>query len=215
MSQEADSFTVGTCIPSTREMPGCCMVTPYQMEAASIVAGLWVMTAPIDSSQAESVYSWWEVPDELPDDFPNAFSVGKGEQMPAIAVPETNHLGRDASTEGPNTEGPNIFLDPSALTLLPKDVTVLARFVQFVSRDVLQEHIPADRIEIRGSVDPEDDTSQIVVRVWIGDLSDSEIRRYHHDLGGRVDSWAACLPEAQRLHFFSRISFQTRREADA
>lgn len=130
--------------------------------------------------------------------------------MPTIAVPEKAHFGRDASAEGPN-----IFLDPSALPLLPGDVTVLARFVQFVSRDVLQEQIPASRIEIRGSVDPEDDTSQIVVRVWIRDLSDSEIRHSHHDLGGRVDSWAARLPEAQRLYFLSRISFQTRREADA
>lgn len=130
--------------------------------------------------------------------------------MPAIAVPEKDHLDRDASAEGPN-----IFLDPSALTLLSGDVTVLARFVQFVSRDILQEQIPANKIEIRGSVDPEDDTSQIVVRVWIRGLSDSEIRHYYHDLGGRVDSWAARLPEAQRLHFFARISFQARREADA
>lgn len=130
--------------------------------------------------------------------------------MPSTLIPETYQSGVDAPTEGPS-----IFLDPSALSLLRGDVTVLARFIQFMSQDVLQEQIPASKIEIRGSVDPEDDTSQIVVRVWIRGLSNSEIRRYHHELGERVDSWTNYLSEAQRLHFISRISFQARREADA
>lgn len=130
--------------------------------------------------------------------------------MPSVAIPETYPTAVDAPREGPS-----IFLDPSALSLLTGDVTVLARFIQFISQDVLQEHIPASKIEIRGSVDPEDDTNQIIVRVWIRGLSDSEIRRYYHDFGGRVDSWTKHLPEAQRRHFHSRISFQARREADA
>ncbi len=130
--------------------------------------------------------------------------------MPSVLVPEKYQSGVDAPAEGPS-----IFLDPSALSLLRGDVTVLARFVHFLSQDILQEHIPASKIEIRGSVDPEDDTSQIMVRVWVRGLSDSEIRRYYHDLGERVDRWAARLPEAQRQHFLSRISFQARREADA
>ena len=113
------------------------------------------------------------------------------------------------------TEGPSIFFDASALSLLRGDVTVLTRFLQFMSQDVLQEHIPASKIEVRGSVDPEDDTSQILVRVWIRELSDSDIRRYYHDFGGRVDNWTAYLPEEQKLYFFSRISFQARRDTDA
>ena len=130
--------------------------------------------------------------------------------MPAVLAPEKPQ----SQAEAP-AEGPSIFLDPSALSLLSGDVTVLARFVQFMSRDVLQERIPASKIEIRGSVDLEDDTSQIVVRVWIRGLSESEIRRYCHDLGERVDNWTTHLPETQRQYFFSRISFQARREADA
>ena len=130
--------------------------------------------------------------------------------MPSVLAPED--IRSDADTF---SEGPSVLLDPSALSLLPGDVTVLTQFVQFIRRDVLQEHIPASRIEIRGSVDPEDDTSQIVVRVWIRGLADGEIRRYHYDLGERVDDWTAHLSEAQRQHFIARISFQARREADA
>ncbi len=130
--------------------------------------------------------------------------------MPSVVAPEDIRSDADAFMEGPS-----VFLDPSALSLLPGDVTVLTQFVQFVRRDVLHEQIPASRIEIRGSVDPEDDTSQIVVRVWIRGLADGEVRRYHYDLGERVDNWTAHLPEAQRLHFISRISFQARRETNA
>ena len=130
--------------------------------------------------------------------------------MPAIAVPARDYFSRDVFAEGPT-----IFLDPSAQTLLSGDVTVLAHFIQFMSRDVLQQRIPASKIEIRGSVDPEDDTRQLIVRLWIHSLPSSEIRRYYQDFGDRVDQWAAGLPEEQRLDFLTHISFQARREADA
>ncbi len=113
------------------------------------------------------------------------------------------------------SQGPSVFFDPSALDLLTGDATVLTRFLQFMSQDIVAEHIPASKIEIRGSADPEDDTHQILVRVWVREYSDSEIRRYHHDLGGRIDKWAEHLPEAYKQHFFSRISFQVWRDADA
>ena len=70
-------------------------------------------------------------------------------------------------------------------------------------------------MEIRGSADPEDDTSQIVVRLWMRGISEDEMRQYYQDLGARVDRWTAHLSEAQRLYFVSRVSFQARREADA
>ena len=129
--------------------------------------------------------------------------------MPLVLAPQ------DPQPDLVSVEGPSILFDPSAFSALSGDVTVLTSFIQFIRRDNLREHIPASKIEIRGSVDLEDDTSQIVVRVWIRGLTDSEIRRYHSDLGERVDSWTAHLSEAQRLHFISHISFQARREADA
>ncbi len=77
--------------------------------------------------------------------------------MPSVLAPE-----KPLSNGDTLAEGPSVFLDSSALNLLRGDVTVLTRFLQFMSQDVLQEHIPASKIEIRGSVDPEDDTSQIL-----------------------------------------------------
>ena len=117
-----------------------------------------------------------------------------------------------ASADVPS-QGPSVFFDPSALDLLRGDATVLTRFLQFVSQDAAEEHIFASKIEIRGSADPEDNTSQILVRVWMQG-SDSEIRQYHHDLGGRADRWAAQLPEAYKQYFHAHLSFQIRREAN-
>ena len=130
--------------------------------------------------------------------------------MPAVLDPEKYPADVDEAIEGPS-----IFLDPSAFSLLPGDVTVLTQFLQLIRRDVLREQIPATRIEIRGSVDPEDDTGQITVRVWVRGLAEVEIRRYYHALGERIDRWTAQMPEAQRLYFLSRLSFQVRRDADA
>ena len=120
-----------------------------------------------------------------------------------------------ANDPRPTAAEPRLLVDPSALSLLSGDVSVLARFLQFVRRDVLQEHIPVSRIEIRGSADPEDDTSQIVIRLWLRGISENEMRRYYQDLGARVDRWTGRLSETQRLYFVSRLSFQVRREADA
>jgi len=111
--------------------------------------------------------------------------------------------------------GPSLFVDTSASHLLMGDITVLARFIRLLTSDVLDEHVPASRIEIRGSFDPEDDTSQVIVRLWIRELSNSEIRSYYSDFGGRVDAWMKRLTEEQRSYFVSNISFQARREADA
>lgn len=129
-------------------------------------------------------------------------------------MPSASAFHESQVTAAASAEGPSLFVDPSALNLLPGDISVLARFLQFVQRDVLQEHVPVSRMEIRGSADPEDDTSQIVVRLWIRGISENEIRQYYLDLGARVDRWTAHLSEAQRLYFFSRLSFQARREAD-
>lgn len=112
------------------------------------------------------------------------------------------------------TVGPSLFLDPSATLLLTGDFTVLARFIHFLSHDVVHWNIPASKIEIRGSVDPEDDTSQIIVRLWIRELSNGEIRDYYSAFGSRVDAWMKHLPEEQRGYLVSKISFQARREAD-
>lgn len=126
--------------------------------------------------------------------------------MPAIAE-------MPRSADAP-TEEPSVFFDPSALDLLTGDATVLTRFIQLVSRDVAAKHVAVSRIEVRGSADPEDDTRQVLVRVWMQG-SDNELRQYHHDLGGRVDKWAAHLPEKYKQHFFSHISYQVRREPNA
>ena len=108
----------------------------------------------------------------------------------------------------------NITIDPSAVSLLSGDITVLVRFLEFVSRDIVQEGISVREIEVRGSTDPEDDTTQIVVRLWVRATTETEVRQYYQALGTRIDQWAKHLSEAQRLYFVSRLSLQVRRATD-
>ncbi len=72
---------------------------------------------------------------------------------------------------------------------------LLTRFMEFVGQDVLQQGVAASRIEVRDSFDPEDDTTQSVVHLWVRGMTDTEIRRYHQELGARADHWAARLSE--------------------
>jgi hypothetical protein len=87
--------------------------------------------------------------------------------------------------------GPEVFFDASALPFLAGSVTVFHRFLTLLTQDVQREQLSAAKIEVRGTVDPEEDTSQILVR-WMTGLSDE-----------------------QREFFAAKISFQVRRVVNA
>lgn len=108
-----------------------------------------------------------------------------------------------------------MFFDPSVLPFLAGRVTVLHRFLTLLTQNVQREQLPAARIEVRGTVDPEEDTTQVLVRLWLSHLSDREIREYHRAFGQQVDEWMVSLSDEQREFFTAKISFQIRRGVDA
>lgn len=118
------------------------------------------------------------------------------------------HLGNEA-------DGAEVFFDPSVLPLVAGGAAVFEDFLTLLTQDVQREHLPVAQIEVRGTSDPEEETSQILVRLWLNRLSDQEIRDYYRSFGRRVDDWARQLSDEQRQFFMTRVSFQARRAVNA
>ncbi len=122
---------------------------------------------------------------------------------PLIAMPST-------------TVSPTIPVDFSRLPVLAGNVTgLLQEFLTLLTHDIQQNHLSAARIEVRGTADPEEDTTQVLVRLWAHGLSESETRQYQREFGHRVDGWVRRLSEDQKGLFAEKISFQARRAVDA
>lgn len=111
---------------------------------------------------------------------------------------------------------PEVAVDSSALPLVAGDVGLLLNeFLALLARDVQQQNLPAARIEVRSTADPEDDTTQVLVRLWTNGLSDYEARQYQRAFGLHVDGWVQGLSEDRKSLFAEKISFQARQAADA
>jgi len=71
-------------------------------------------------------------------------------------------------------------------------------------------YAPIVRTEVRGFRDPEEDTSQIIVRQWVA-LPAAEVPASLEKMGVKVEAWMDTLaPEAKTL-FLEQITFQLRR----
>lgn len=93
--------------------------------------------------------------------------------------------------------------------------TILEDFLTLLTQDVEREGLPAAHVEVRGASDPEEDTNQIFVRLWLNRMSDQDMRDYYRDFGRRVDDWAKQWNTEQRKFFMAKISFQVRQSADS
>jgi len=134
---------------------------------------------------------------------------------PASLPAESERTAGTARHLGNEADRAEVFYDPSVLPLLGGHETLLEHFLTLLAQDVQQERLPVTRIEVRGTNDAEDDTSQILVRLWLNRLSDQEIRDYYRSFGRRVDDWARQLSDEQRQFFMTRVSFQARRAVNA
>ena len=106
---------------------------------------------------------------------------------------------------------PNVRVDSSALPTVAENVRLLLdEFLALLTRDVQQQNVPDAGIEVRGTSDPEDETTQILVRLWINGPSDRAPRQYQREFGSRVDEWVRRLSEDRRSLFPEKISFQAR-----
>ena len=109
-----------------------------------------------------------------------------------------------------------IPVDFTALPAVSGDVRLLLNeFLALLARDIQQQSLPMGKIEVRGTSDPEDDTTQVLVRLWAVGLSDREARQYQGAFGSRVDEWVRSLSEDRKSLFAEKISFHVRRDMNA
>ena len=109
---------------------------------------------------------------------------------------------------------PEVLVDSSALPAVSGDVRLLLNeFLALLARDIQQQNFPIGRVEVRGTSDPEDDITQVLVRLWAVGVSDREARQYQGAFGSRVDEWVRSLSEDRKSLFAEKISFHMRRAA--
>lgn len=87
-----------------------------------------------------------------------------------------------------------IVWDPSVRALLTAAVRqTLNALLPHLERLAAEEPSPVTRIEVRGYVDPEEGSKQVVIRVWT-DLPAEPALDYWDRLGEAFDTWLGTLP---------------------
>ena len=111
----------------------------------------------------------------------------------------------------PHTRPPASY-DPSVAPYLTGPLTALLDgFLNTLTRT---PQATVSRTEIRSFKDPEEDTTQIVVRQWV-DLSPAEALEHLAAVGQQVEAWMETLSPADKALFVDRIAFQLRRDSHA
>ena len=107
-------------------------------------------------------------------------------------------------------------MDMSALPQLTGNVrAALDWFLGLLNAEVQRNAIPFQSIEVRGTTDPEDGTSQVLVRLWVHEMSEAETRQFYCEFGSIVDQQIQTLSPVLREALAATISFQARRVSDA
>jgi hypothetical protein len=106
---------------------------------------------------------------------------------------------------------PEVDIHESARPLMtPEVVDVLAEFVDLFIEDAHSKGVVIDKLEVRGTFDPEDDTSLILTRLWTRNLTWEQAREYYCAFGDRAQAWFDALDESRQETFIANVSFQVR-----
>jgi hypothetical protein len=101
--------------------------------------------------------------------------------------------------------------DASSNGVLTDDLRdVLDGFVRYIRKDAVDNSIGLDHIEIRGLIDPEDDTTQVIVRAWTIGMGRAATQQYFYDTCGRMGEWLSALDKTHKDLFELKFILQTR-----
>ncbi len=104
---------------------------------------------------------------------------------------------------------------PSARSMLTDRMQeTLNRLLALLTQEARRNFIPVSKIEIRGFVDPEEDTKEVVVTQWVK-VPPSTALDYWDRLGAAVELWIDYLPETLASIVVERIAIEVRWDADA
>lgn len=108
------------------------------------------------------------------------------------------------------TKEPDIRYSPSVRTMLTDRVQHTLNFLlPALKKEARRSFIPLTRIEVRGFVDPEEDTQEVVIVQWVN-VSPEMALDYWDKLSFTVDAWAKSLPQDLASIIEERIALEVR-----
>ncbi len=87
------------------------------------------------------------------------------------------------------------------------------RLIPLLESEARRSFVPVTKIEVTGFVDPEEDTDEVVVTVWVK-LSPPEALNYWDKLGGSVELWTDYLPADLAEVAEERLAIEVRPELE-
>lgn len=109
---------------------------------------------------------------------------------------------------------PQVIIHPSARSLLTDRMeAALLRLIPLLESEARRSFVPVTKIEVTGFVDPEEDTDEVVVTVWVK-LSPPEALNYWDKLGGSVELWTDYLPADLAEVAEERLAIEVRPELE-
>ena len=105
---------------------------------------------------------------------------------------------------------PKMIIDPSAHSMLTDRVRMtLERMFPLLESEARKSFIPVSKIEVRGFVDPEEDTEEVVVTQWVK-VSPQAAMAYWDRLGSMIEFWIDFLPDELVRIATERLSIEVR-----
>ncbi len=98
----------------------------------------------------------------------------------------------------------------SSVALNDGSQRVVDMVVTFVREDAIRRNVSLSKIDIRGLLDPSDDTTQVIVQVWTCGLSTIENDQYFRDLCNMATDWLAGLNQSDQDIFYSEFILQSK-----
>ena len=113
------------------------------------------------------------------------------------------------------SDAPPLLIHASAHPLLKGKVqATLERLLDLLTSEAHTQGIPVSKTEVRGFVDPEEDTNSVVVMQWVEAPSQRALSYWDH-LGEAVETWTEQLSREDAAIMVERIAVEVRWEADA
>ena len=105
---------------------------------------------------------------------------------------------------------PETIIDPSARPMLTDRVCMtLDRMLPLLRGEARRSFIPVSKVEVRGFVDPEEDTEEVVVIQWVK-VSPQAALAYWDRLGSMIEFWTDFLPDELARIATERLSIEVR-----
>lgn len=108
----------------------------------------------------------------------------------------------------------SVIVDRSARPIITdRRQIVLEHLLPLLERTARKSFMPVSKIEVKGFVDPEEDTEEIVVIQWVKVTPDAALN-YWEKVGAVIGHWTGYLPEPLRAEAIEHIAFEVRWETD-